>query len=432
MAVFRLSEKISISIFLLIVFFGSLATVSTFLLTKRILVQKAEEELATIGPYRSYAASQLINNYVNKVITISNDPEVKEFAINFEKNPKSAKISDEQLLSHDNTNSASSIYILSKHGKGIAATDKRFLNQDYSFRDYFKSSIVGKNYIDMALGVTTNEMGYYFSSPIIASNSGEVFGVIVFKIKPEVLAKELFGTVPFDYNFSLVDEHGVVILSTDNNKMYKSLAGLSDLSKKKLEESGKFGVKKIEELDCLELMLILPEASTGSSKIIELNDKVKNKKVIATLFKIENSPFFLMVEEDISFLSEVSLRSAAMVASFVAIAALAAIVIIGLLIKMFLTPLEIITKIAKSIGEGSEVEKIVIKNNDEIGQLGEVINNMSQQLSEYRNTMEMKVKERTSEIEKSMDLMLDRELKMMELKKEIQRLKDQNKDESVE
>jgi nitrate/nitrite-specific signal transduction histidine kinase len=77
-------------------------------------------------------------------------------------------------------------------------------------------------------------------------------------------------------------------------------------------------------------------------------------------------------------------------------------------------------------------QRIVIKNNDEFSQLGEVISDMSVQLGEYRENMEMKVKERTAEIEEYMDLMLGRELRMMELKKEIQRLKEQNKDESVE
>ncbi len=432
MAFFRLSEKISVSIFLMIIFFGSLATVSTFLLTKRILVEKAEEEFITIGPYRSYVASQLIRSYLNNTNSISSDPVVKDFLIDYEKDPKNSIIEDEELLSHDGNNSASAIYILNRQGVGIASTDKRLLNQDYSFRNYFKSSIAGNNFIDIALGVTTNEMGYYFSAPVKESNTGEVIGVVVYKLKPEVLSRELFGSVPFDFEFSLIDEYGVVILSTDSEKVYSSLSELSDESKNKIAEIKRYGNRKIYGLDYPELMILLPEASTNSSRLISLEDSVDKKKEATTLYKIEGTPFYLMVEQDTSFLNEVSLRSAAMVASFVAIAALASIVIISFIIKLFLAPLEKITTFAKQIGEGKAGEKILVKNNDEIGELGQVINEMSDQLSSYRDTMEMKVKERTAEIEKSMDLMLGREIKMMELKKENKKLKEGKENESAE
>jgi C4-dicarboxylate-specific signal transduction histidine kinase len=305
---------------------------------------------------------------------------------------------------------------------GIASTDKRFLNQDYSFRDYFKSAMTGNNFIDVALGVTTYEMGYYFSAPIMASSSGEVSGVAVYKLRPEVLSQDLFGTVPFDFEFSLVDEFGVVVLSSDSEKIYSSLTELSEESKNKIAEFKRYGARKISALDYPELMNLLPEASTNSSRLISLEDSVDKKKEATTLYKVEGTPFYLMVEQDTSFLNQVSLRSAAMVASFVAVAALASIVIISFIIKIFLTPLEKITTFAKQIGEGKVGEKIGVKNNDEIGQLGQVINEMSDQLNVYKNSMEMRVSERTSEIEKSMDLMLGRELKMMELKKENKKL----------
>lgn len=430
MAVFRLSEKISISIFLLIVFFGSLATISTFLLTKRILVNNASDEFSTIGPYRAYVASHLIRNYLNNVTNIANDPVIKDYLALYETDPSKAVLDDDELLGNDIGKLSLAIYILNKDGVAIASTDKRFINENYSFRDYYKKALRGQSHVDIAIGVTTKEKGFYFSSPVYAKNSAEVIGVVVYKLNPEVFSEELFGVLPKDYEFSLVDEFGVIVLSSDTEKVFGSLSKLSESSINKITELKRYDLKEITTLDYPELLNFLPEAGTDSSKLISLEDSFDKTKETTTLYKIDGTQFYLMVEQDTSYLITESLKSASMVASFVAIAALVSILIIGIIIKVFLSPLDLIANFAKKIGEGEVGKRIEINNNDEFSQLGEVISDMSVQLGEYRDNMEMKVKERTAEIEKFMDLMLGRELRMMELKKEVQKLKENKKNES--
>ena len=81
--------------------------------------------------------------------------------------------------------------------------------------------------------------------------------------------------------------------------------------------------------------------------------------------------------------------------------------------------------------------KIDIKTNDEIGEIAHVFNNMTEDLEksrktleEYSKTLEQKVQERTGELNSKVEelqrmntIMVGRELKMTELKKEIEELK---------
>jgi nitrate/nitrite-specific signal transduction histidine kinase len=118
------------------------------------------------------------------------------------------------------------------------------------------------------------------------------------------------------------------------------------------------------------------------------------------------------------------------------------ILILVILITYFLTksitrPVIKLRDTAILIGKGKLDTKIEIKSKDEIGQLAQVFNEMAGKLKESYGNLEQKVVERTKEVEaaktelsQKLDemsrmnkLMVDRELKMIELKKEIEALK---------
>ncbi|MES2437074.1 MAG: cache domain-containing protein [Patescibacteria group bacterium] len=106
--------------------------------------------------------------------------------------------------------------------------------------------------------------------------------------------------------------------------------------------------------------------------------------------------------------------------------------------KVFI-PIKIVTKTLEKMGAGDTSAKVPFSGNDEIGTLAAVFNSMSEKINAANITLEKKVKERTEEIEKinvslrdrSAELellnnvMLDRELKMSDLKKEIAKYKKQ-------
>jgi len=129
------------------------------------------------------------------------------------------------------------------------------------------------------------------------------------------------------------------------------------------------------------------------------------------------------------------------------IASIFTIFFVSLLIK----PIDKLTSAVNKIQAGNLDVKTDIKSKDEIGKLGFAFNEMTTKLKESYSILEEKVKERTEELEKERgsleekvkertknldtkieelekmnNLMVDREMKMIELKKELEKYKTDN------
>jgi methyl-accepting chemotaxis protein len=99
------------------------------------------------------------------------------------------------------------------------------------------------------------------------------------------------------------------------------------------------------------------------------------------------------------------------------------IVLLGILIPYMLTKRIILLKeISMEIAKGNLGKRAETGSNDEIGQLAIAFNEMTDKLQQSLSGIEKKVEERTAELEKTNKFMVDRELKMVELKKRITEL----------
>jgi methyl-accepting chemotaxis protein len=118
--------------------------------------------------------------------------------------------------------------------------------------------------------------------------------------------------------------------------------------------------------------------------------------------------------------------------------------------KIIVRPLKKIVGAANAFGQGNSDYEIKVKSNDEIGELANNLNRIfldlkksKAELEDYAKNLETKIKERTKELElKNIEqtkvneklehmnkLMVGRELRMVELKKEIEILKKQERPE---
>lgn len=96
----------------------------------------------------------------------------------------------------------------------------------------------------------------------------------------------------------------------------------------------------------------------------------------------------------------------------------------GLLtLRLISRPIGILLDATKEITNGNLNKKVDIKSKDEIGQLATGFNEMVDNIREARAAIEDEVEKRTAELEKTNKHMVGRELKMVELKKEIEELK---------
>jgi methyl-accepting chemotaxis protein len=91
--------------------------------------------------------------------------------------------------------------------------------------------------------------------------------------------------------------------------------------------------------------------------------------------------------------------------------------------------LAVLVQAAHEIAGGNLEIQVEMKGNDEINELSVAFNYMTSKLKDMYEGLELKVRNRTQELEKDNKIMVGREMKMIELKKEIETLKQQiNKD----
>lgn len=114
--------------------------------------------------------------------------------------------------------------------------------------------------------------------------------------------------------------------------------------------------------------------------------------------------------------------------TLLAIANLIAIFLISLIIyKKLILPIRILSRASEEISHGNFDAKSEVISYDEITDLSRKFNQMAVELKKSKENIGNKIKERTSQLERINKYMVNRELKMIELKKEIDRLKKTNK-----
>lgn len=105
------------------------------------------------------------------------------------------------------------------------------------------------------------------------------------------------------------------------------------------------------------------------------------------------------------------------------------IVLLFLISLRILKPIQILTHIAQRMASGDLSTRVVVQSKDEIGKMGLAFNDMADKLQGLYANLELKIQEKTAELEKKIketermnSFMLGRELKMIEMKKELSKL----------
>ncbi|WER46299.1 ATP-binding protein [Cupriavidus sp. WKF15] len=126
---------------------------------------------------------------------------------------------------------ASATYVIAANGIALAASNAgepgSFVGTDYRFRPYFQIAARGEMGRFYAIGVTSDEPGYYLAQPV--ESAGKVIGVTVVKLNLEWFQRAGGGSAE---PLMVSDEHGVIFLSSVPAWQYRTLgplpAGLHD------------------------------------------------------------------------------------------------------------------------------------------------------------------------------------------------------------
>lgn len=173
----------------------------------------------------------------------------------------------------------SAIYLMNKSGLTISASNhalpKSFIGKNYAFRPYFTDAIKKGSGRFLALGITSNELGYYISKAVYQDKT--LLGVIVIKVdinNLNNLSNESDGT------FLLIDSRGIVFVSSNKDHKFKSLKHLSKDDRVFITRTKQYPITQIEKLNIKTASRLLGDEPVH---IINNNNYLRKTTEIKTL-----------------------------------------------------------------------------------------------------------------------------------------------------
>jgi two-component system C4-dicarboxylate transport sensor histidine kinase DctB len=134
---------------------------------------------------------------------------------------------------------SAALYMLDRNANTLAAsnfdTKDSFVGNNYSFRPYFKDAMKEGDSTFFAVGVTTSRPGYFISEAV--RDGEETIGVAVVKVEFLELLADWQNARE---NVLISDKDGVVVLASNPEHLYKTLAPISPQRLAEMEETRKF------------------------------------------------------------------------------------------------------------------------------------------------------------------------------------------------
>ena len=134
-------------------------------------------------------------------------------------------------------------YLMDNQGKTLASSNwnspESFVNKNYGFRPYFKKAIEGKSYIYMAVGVTSNKPGIYYSCPVNGADDESPLGVVVIKDSVNELNKTV--SPGEKGHMMLTGPHGVIFVTNHDKWRFKTLWQVQPGIISAIAQTGQFG-----------------------------------------------------------------------------------------------------------------------------------------------------------------------------------------------
>lgn len=389
-----LQNKLIFWILSIIFSFGLLSCVAVFFYARNSLVENQKKSLLTLTKEQTDGVNEIF--ILNKDLT-KKLSQTKELLNYLQGKPT---LQDEKILNLLNSyvlsDSYLAIYLIDKNGLTLVSTDPRFVGQNYGFRNYFKNAIIGKNFLEANIGVTSKELGYYFSSPVILGSNQEVGGVLVVKLNPKIIEDNIKLDENLEGKIMLTNGEGIILFSNLPERIFKSLGTLSQNLLEKIEQGKKFPNIKI-------IPLVYDPAQQEIEKeanqfVLEFFDTAERANEFLTGAKIGDTTFYLVLEIAADFLNDQAFLVSGMLMLFIILAVIFCSLIVVLIISHSFYPLRTIKETAQLISLGNFEKKLKINTGDELEELGNAINTMIDNLRDSYSNLESKIDEKTKEL----------------------------------
>ncbi len=420
-----LVAKIVLSVTLIILVFGAVAVSLVSKLVYGQLLQQKQEQLSNLTLEQAHESEIVLSKTHAIIGQIAKNRELIAYLI--KKAPEVQNGEIVELLNEFNIgNSFSALYLIAVDGTTMVSTDQKLVGQNYGFREYFTQAMEGEPGFDVAVGVTTGELEYYLAMPVVLND--HVLAVVAGKMRPTVLlaeirqndAEALIESRPKKY---LVDKYGVVIFTSEQKKLFSSLGELPVNLLDETTKRQRYGNSTISALDYqVELDAVLSGTTRNQRKFDDVKD---GEFEILTLAKVNNYPIYAFSEMDVDKTLAAVKAVVLMISSVVIVGVFVTALIVAGLIAAWLKPLANMRQLATKIAEGDFDSRITDLSDDELGDLARSFNRMTDSLVKAKKNVEQQVDIRTSELSKLNQFMVGRELKMVELKKQLREVEDE-------
>ena len=244
-----------------ILFFGMLAILFVFFEGFSVLKKQGIQNLSEVTAVQTVALSTTFENARTRIDHLAHNNSVTPYLEHSEAESAADVLRHFELNNRDEVFSV--IYLMDTDGLTLVSTDPRFTGNNYEFREYFQTAMTGETDVYTAKGVTSNEVGYYFSAPVYSA-SNTIIGVIVGKATPEYIHTPLEILADEEEDIMLTDDKGIVLYSKEEERLYASLGELTEEELSNIEDKRQYEGIKIESLGYKPVKEELDKASTTS------------------------------------------------------------------------------------------------------------------------------------------------------------------------
>lgn len=142
---------------------------------------------------------------------------------------------------------AAMLYLIDPTGNTVAASNwarpDSFVGQNYAFRPYFREALAGGTGMFFAVGATTRIPGFFLAHPVF--ERGRIVGVIAAKVELTLLERTWSES---GESLMVVDQHGVVALSSNAAWKFGALRPLSEASQRSLADTRQYFTETLAPL----------------------------------------------------------------------------------------------------------------------------------------------------------------------------------------
>jgi PAS domain S-box-containing protein len=407
-----LSFKISLTVALVTLIFGGFTLWAIFNFSLREFSSIKKTDAIQAVSYTTKILEEVLQESQRSVLSVAGDKMVVDFVTS--KNTKNPQKINEQLNNYNPKLRYSAIYLIDINGIVIASTDASFMKQDYGFREYFIKSKNGEAYSDVNLGITSKQLGYYFSYPVL-NEKLEVVGVAVIKMNSEIIMEILANILEKPMSDLLMtDKYGVVINSDRGERLYQSIGRLSVNQNNLINSENKYLGIEIVALQYESVMKLIRE-NIREIKVVDEFDIEDNDYETLVVSPILNNNFYLVGEISMGEVNSQAVNVSKLISMMILLSVFSSTSLVVLLLSRMLKSIGLLTTMAKEISNGKFNQNNPVQGGGEIEILGSSMVMMANEINEKYSDMDKLVNERTAKIESQKEILEKSKLAIMNI-----------------